>query len=218
MGWPRLDSPWLALPAPLLAIAFAVAIWLALTPAEVMVLMREGGPIEGMTEWLYLALAAALWLNPRRDGAWRDTLALSVMLAAAGAREMDLHKVFTGYSVLKVSFYLHDVPLWHKLIALFVLALIAAAALHLLRRHANALWRGLRRREPVACSVALFFAVMVISKVLDRAINVLAGDYGISTSTEIHALVSALEETVELSLPLIATLARWQYLKLAQRT
>jgi hypothetical protein len=211
---PWLGSPWLTLPAPLLAALFAVTLWLLLSPADVMVVMREGGPIEGLTEKMYFLLAAALWLSPRRAGEWRDTLALTVMLAAAGAREMDLHKAFTGYSVLKVSFYLHDVPLRHKLTALFFLGLIAAAAFYLLRRHAGALWQRLRQREPVACSLAIFFATLVITKVLDRAINVLAGDFGVSTSTEIHALVSALEETVEMSLPVIAALARWQYLKL----
>lgn len=207
-------SRWLTLPAPLLAALLAVLMWLSLAPAQVMHVMREGGPIEGMTEILYFVLAAALWLSPLAVGERRTTLALSVILAAAGAREMDLHKHWTGTSVLKVSFYLRDAPLHQKIIAFVILALIAAAAIHLLRQHGKALWLRLKAREPVACSIALFFITMVISKVLDRSINVLAEDFGISSSASVLALVSALEETVELALPVMAGLARWQYLRL----
>lgn len=209
-----LSSPWLTLPAPLLAALFALSLWLTLAAPQVMQVMREGGPIEGMTEILYFVLAAALWLSPRAPGELRTTLALSVMLAAAGAREMDLHKYWTGTSVLKVSFYLRDAPLHQKIIALVILALIAAAAIHLLRQHGKALWQRLKAREPVACSIALFFITMAISKVLDRSINVLAEDFGIASSASVLALVSALEETVELALPVMAGLARWQYLRL----
>lgn len=208
------SSRWLTLPAPLLAALLAVLLWLSLAPPQVMHVMREGGPIEGMTEILYFLLAAALWLSPRAAGEWRTTLALSVMLAAAGAREMDLHKHWTGTSVLKVSFYLRDAPLHQKIVAFVILALIAAAAIDLLRRHGQALWQRLKAREPVACSIALFFVTMAISKVLDRSINVLAEDFGIASSASVLALVSALEETVELSLPVMAGLARWQYLRL----
>lgn len=208
------SSKWLTLPAPLLAALLAVLLWLSLAPSQVMHVMREGGPIEGMTEILYFVLAAALWLSPRAAGEWRTTLALSVMLAAAGAREMDLHKHWTGTSVLKVSFYLRDAPLHQKIIAFVILALIAAAAIHLLRQHGKVLWQRLKAREPVACSIALFFITMAISKVLDRSINVLAEDFGIASSASVLALVSALEETVELSLPVMAGLARWQYLRL----
>ena len=206
-----LSSPWLTLPAPLLAALFAVLLWLSMDPPQVMHVMREGGPIEGMTEILYFS---ALWLSPRAAGEWRTTLALSVMLAAAGAREMDLHKHWTGTSVLKVSFYLRDAPLHQKIVAFVILALIAAAAIDLLRRHGQALWQRLKAREPVACSIALFFVTMAISKVLDRSINVLAEDFGIASSASVLALVSALEETVELALPVMAGLARWQYLRL----
>ena len=176
--------------------------------------MREGGPIEGLTEKMYFALAFALWLSPRQTGEWRATLALTILLMAAGAREMDWHKAFTGFSVLKVSFYLHDRPLSTKLIAFSIVATVAAAALYLLKSHGAILWQRFKKYEPVAWSIAIFFVTMVISKVLDRSINILDKDFGISTSESILALVSAMEETIEMSLPMIAGVARLQYVKL----
>lgn len=211
---PVLRALWLSAPLPLLAAVFATCLWLLLPPDQVMRVLREGGAIEGLTEKMYLLLAAALWLSPRQPGEWKTTLALSILLAAAGAREMDWHKAFTGFSVLKVSFYLHDRPLVTKLIAFSIVGTVIAAAIYLLRRYALALWHRFWRLEPVAWSIAIFFTTMVITKVLDRSINVLDQDFGIPSSASVLALVSALEETVEMALPLIAALARWQYLKL----
>lgn len=211
---PVLSTPWLSLPLPLLAALFATVLWVLLPPDQVMVVMREGGPIEGLTEKMYFLLAAALWLSPRQPGEWKVTLALTILLAAAGARELDWHKAFTGFSVLKVSFYLHDRPLMTKLIAFSIVGTVIAAAIYLLRRYALALWQRFWRMEPVAWSIAIFFTTMVISKVLDRSINILDQDFGIPASASVLALVSALEETVEMALPMIAAVARWQYLKL----
>lgn len=212
-----LRAPWLSLPLPLLAALAATILWWLLPPEQVMVVLREGGPIEGLTEKMYLLLAAALWFSPRQPGEWKATLALSILLAAAGAREMDWHKTFTGFSVLKVSFYLHDRPLVTKLIAFSIVGTVIASAIYLLRRYALALWHRFWRLEPAAWSIAIFFATMAITKVLDRSINILDQDFGIPSSASVLALVSALEETVEMALPMIAALARWQYLKLKPR-
>lgn len=203
-----LRSIWPAMLPPLIAVIGSLALWLNLPPAEVMRVMVEGGPIERLTEWGYMAVAALIWLAPPPAGQRRGWLALSVLLLAAAAREMDWHKHWTGYSVLKVSFYFHPVPLWHKLLALSVLGLIAWAALHWLRRP-RADWL-----RPVTI---WFFFTMVVSKILDRAINLLAEDWGIHTSDSILALVSALEESIELSLPLIAAYGLWGYARRWQK-
>lgn len=210
-------SPWLTIPAPVLGSLFAVVLWLLLPPSDVMFVMREGsegGVIEGMTEKLYFALAAAMWLSPRQTGEWRTTLAITLLLIGAGAREMDLHKALTGFSVLKVSFYLHDRPWHHKLIAFFCVALVAGAAIYLLLKYRRVLWERFKRLEPVTSGLAIFFATLVISKVLDRSISILDEVFGIPSSLEVLALVSALEESIELTLPVMAGLMRWQYLKL----
>ncbi len=207
-------SPWLTLPLPVLAALASIALWLLLPPGQVMHVLREGGPVEGLTEKLYFILAAALWFSPRQKGEWRITLALTVLLVAAGAREMDLHKSLTGFSVLKVSFYLQDRPLSTKLIALCCVGPVAAAALYLLHTQGRALWQRLRLHEPVAGNLAIFFVTLVVTKVLDRSLNILAQDFSIPSSPSTEALVSAFEEVGELSLPMIAMVARWQYLQL----
>lgn len=214
---PALRSPWLAALPPLLALLFASALWLSLEPARVMALVAEGSFIERPTELLYFALAALMWFWRQPEDGVLEWAALSLLFVAFGAREMDLHRAWTHDSMLKVSFYLREAPLLHKLVSGAVLLAVVAAALFLMRRCARRIWQGLRRREVLASTVAIFLVTMVVSKVFDRAINILADDYAISTSLTIKALVSVVEELLELSLPLVAAVGLHQHRQARRR-
>ena len=199
-----LDRPYAAAALPLAGIAVAVVLWLWLPPDGVQLLMDEGGPFQRPTELLYFAVAIAiallLWgrIGP---AVW---VALCVTFVAFGAREMDLHKHFTGASVLKLSFYSSAAPMQQRLVAAAFVIPILFAVGFLVFRFARSWWRALRRREPLATTVACFILTMIVSKMFDRSVSILEDDYGIVASASAHALVSALEEIMELSLPLIA--------------
>lgn len=187
-----------------LVAALAVLAWWALPPALVIELMSESGPIEIATAALYFGVAA--WVCaaglPQQPGA----LSLGIVLCGFGARELDLHKAFTDMSVLKVSFYLGAAPLAHKLLALAAVLPVLAAAAHLVVRH-GAGWRaGLRERRPAALTVAVFCATLVLSKLIDRSRMVLLEDFGIAIAPATTALLLALEECLELCLPLLVLL------------
>jgi hypothetical protein len=203
-------SRWTALALPLAAAFAALVLWWLLPTDEVRRLTAEGGPVERPTEWLWFAMAAvvAAAASSRLDAASRA--ALVVTMLAFGAREMDLHKAYTGKSVLKLSFYLGEAPWRQKAVAVVVIGLVAAALLVLLWRHARGVWQRFRAGDAVATSIVVLVGAMAVSKVLDRSVNVLAEDFGIVASTQVHALVGALEEIIELSLPLVAGLAWWQ--------
>jgi hypothetical protein len=196
---------------PVLALALAVVLWLALDPASLKALVTEGGSVERLTELLYFALAAAMWWFRRPGDDVLGWVALCVVFVAFGAREMDLHRAWTGGSMLKVSFYLRDAPLLHKLVSAAVVLVVAAAMVTVVRRFARGVWQGLRRHETPAITVAIFLLTMVASKVIDRSINVLHEDFGVLTPAATGALVGAIEEIVELSLPLVAAIGFVQH-------
>jgi hypothetical protein len=200
-----------AVAPPLLAIAVGVALWALVPPRPLAALLKEGGVVETLTEVLFVLVAAAVWyLWPAMRGGWRSRLALSVCFVAFAAREMDLHIAFTGTSVLKVSFYLRDAP-WHqKVVALGVVSTVALAMIHLARTYARPYRQAVRDRVPVAVTVTVFGVAMAVAKVLDRSVNVLAGDFGVEVTAATAALVSSLEETLEVSLPILAGLALLQ--------
>jgi hypothetical protein len=211
----KLASPYMPLSLVLLGVVGALALWVVLPPEPLMRILAEGGPVELPTALLYLLLALALLLPRSID--IRLRLALAVSFATFAAREFDLHKEWTGKSVLKVSFYLGDAPAHQKVVALSVLAVIAVSVLYLLRRHALATWRALRAGHPVAVTIAWFMATIVVSKVLDRSVNLLIEDFGVPVGPSVHALVSAVEEVSELVLPLLAALALLQHVGGADR-
>lgn len=205
-----LSSPHAAFWPPLAALVAALAVWGLLPHEQGLALLKEGAAVERLTELLFFALVPAVWWLRRPGDEGRVLLALSVMFLAFGAREMDLHKYWTGTSVLKVSFYLRDAPLHQKLVALPLVAAVLVAAGWLALRFVRPGWRALRRREPLAVTVACFFATMAVSKVFDRSLNILAEDFGVVFPVSVHALVAALEEILELSLPIIAAVGLLQ--------
>ena len=189
-----------------LCAAVAVLAWWLLAPEAVMLLMDESGPIEETTAVLYFLVAAYVLVAGVPQAEPSLPLPLCVVLCGFGARELDLHKAFTETSVLKVSFYLGDAPLAHKLVAAVVVLAVLAALLHLLVRHGRTVWRGLRQGHPAAVTVAVFAVAMVAAKVIDRSRMVLLEDFGVAIGTSATALFIALEETLEFGLPLIVLL------------
>lgn len=189
----------LVLMPPLLAVATGLLAWLELPADAVMAITRENGPIELPTALLWFALAFGIWhAKPGRAerAAW---VALSALSAAFGARELDLHKAWTSMSILKSRFYLGEGPLAEKLIGLAVIGSLAAAGVLLLKRYGASAWRELAQRTPWSMAIATFVSTLLVAKLLDRAIY----GYGLPVSSGGHALVSALEELLELSLPII---------------
>lgn len=201
-------------PVGLVAIATLVALtaWLVLPAGQVIDLMSETGPIEALSAWGFLLAAVApWWLHPPR-APLRLLLALSVMLLAFGLRELDWHKVWTGTSMLRVSFYYGPAPLLQKLVSLAALATIAGAALWLLRHTTRPAWRAWTERRPAAVALAMFLVLMAASKVVDRSLNLVFEWSNWAAPQGLIALQLAIEETWELALPVLALLAllRWR--------
>jgi hypothetical protein len=190
----------------------AVAGWLLLPVEVVAGLVAEDALVEQGTVLLYVAAAVALWWHRAAIGNGRTAYELCVMMLALGARELDFHLRWTGKSVLKVSFYYSPAPLGAKLVSLVVLAIVAAAAIHLLRTFAASFTGLLRARRPAAVSALIFAGAMVVSKMFDRSMSIARDDLGFAPPRELFVLVQAIEETMELTLPLLVMLGLWQYL------
>lgn len=204
-----------ALWVPVLTAALAALLWALCTPVQLRALMNEQGPMEKTTEILYFVLALLSLLMGRAIGLdLRSSVALGWVFASFGMREMDLHKAWTGKSVLKVSFYLGEHPWQTKLVAAATLVAVLWAAAYLVRRHAKALLMAFRQRHAVAMTIVIFMVTMVLTKVLDRSVNLLVEEAHVYIGLSVRALVGSVEETMEMGLPLMAALAMWQQFRL----
>lgn len=210
-----IPGPRPALFGPLSIVAIATIAALAtfvLLPADrVLWLMSEEGPVEQLTSAGFWLAAAMVLVRPPTDDR-RAVLAVATMLAAFAAREMDWHKVWTGTSVLRVSFYYGPAPLAQKIGALAALLPVIGALVWLAWRGTAPALRALAKREPAALTLLVFGAVMVASKLVDRSLNLVVEGFDWVAPVWLQALQLAIEETWELTLPVLAVqaLERWR--------
>lgn len=204
-------QPWAALWVPAACLLAGLVTWLLLAPEQVEQWMGETGPVERVTAASYALCAVAVWVLRRRDDDWRTSLALSALMAAFCARELDAHKAFTGTSVLRLSWYGGPASPLAKAVAALVLLAVLLALGWLLLRHAPALRSRWRQRPPSVITLFVFVAVLALAKVLDRSVSILVFDLQVGVPLHWKALRTALEEWLELGLSMLLLLGLWQH-------
>lgn len=197
-------------------VAGAIAAWAALllatpfllAPARFKWFFSEHGPVESASPWAWVVAALVVLAFTRPLGA--RAAAFALLYLAFAAREADWHKAYTADSMLKTSYYRSaDVALGEKLasglVALVLLCLLAwvlwSVARFLIRE------RGWRTRAGAWLLVG--FALLFFTKLLDRTPATLEVDYGVRLAPRLAAWFSALEEGLELALPLVLAWSAW---------
>lgn len=174
--------------------------------------MREGGIVENVTILAYYLALASLWLFPPRALSRFAIGAVSLLLVAAAARELDLHKAAFGMSILKTNFYRHYASGPQIAAALLTLVPILGAMAYLALRYGRPLIRAARAGQPAATTVAGMLVFLVLLKIMDSAIGLIGerlsapGEiWGYTTPAGL--ITMAMEESLELALPLLVVIA-----------
>ena len=169
------------------------------TPETLEPLVREHGWIESTTNPTYGLAIIALFAVRGHDP--RFFLHTAFVVALMGARELDWHRAFTTDSVSKLRFFTGDhVGPTEKLVVgtvLLGLAVIVSRYLRYWRR----LRDGITHGSPAAHSVLLMIVLVPVTKTLDSSFK----------------LLRLVEESMELTLPVLILIAVAQYV-LARRT
>ncbi len=190
------------------AVALAVASQ-TLAPETAERVFAETGPFESASPWLWALLGVLIAAVFRRPSP--GVLAGVALSLACAARELDLHKSVTGYSVLKPGFYLSsEHALHHQVIAGAIVATLVVAALVLAWR--VRVLRPWRRLDAAwVWGFAFAFFVFVATKALDRAPSILHEDFGVVLSERVRLLATALEEGLEMLVPVFFAAAVLAY-------
>jgi hypothetical protein len=134
-------------------------------------IVRENGLIEMATALAFAAAAgAAVWVTHRDR--WWSGYAAAVVMAAAAARELDLHRRFTTVSVEKgtyLGFFASPIVPWpEKAVVGAVLSLLAAAAVTLVVRERWAFLHSLWARRPAAVATLGGLIALVAAQAFDK--------------------------------------------------
>jgi len=187
-------------------------------------LMFVFAPIEDLKNWTredaffeygsiagyWIAVLVCLILAVRGHAA-RFHADTALLLFLFGARELDWHKKFTTASVLKSNYYLKmHVSTGERLVAGVIMLLVLVFIVYYLARYVPPFIRNLRQRQPAAITVCCSLVALVVSKFMDRLINVLQDDYGFAVAEWLIRLQLSIEEPLEMMIPVLILLALYQ--------
>jgi len=131
-----------------------------------------------------------------------------ILVLLFGLRELDFDKRFTTMGIFKSKFYLSSsVPWSEKLIGLLVVGLLLYIIVLIVKNHYKYFFLNLKKLSPVHIGSLLIFLLLLVSKTLD-GIGRKLGDFGFVMDEQLVSYFEAIEEILELGIPLliIATL------------
>lgn len=182
------------------ALAILAGIVLGFREAVEDILLTESGLIERASALGYFACAAYMLAKGGRDFI-RTRGYFVVLVTLFGCRELDFDKAFTTIGILKSRFFVSpDVPYGEKLAGFIVISMLIWSVYNILSQHFSGFLSDLRAKTPESVGIAIVFFLLAFSKSIDGLPRKLQ-PLGIEVSAEVNAFFGALEEVLELGIP-----------------
>ena len=176
------------------------------------ILLTESGLIERASAIGYFTCAAYMLAKGGRSF-FRMRGYFVVLVTLFGCRELDFDKAFTTIGILKSRFFVSpEVPLGEKVAGFIVIAILIWSVYQILSEHLTGFLSGLREKTPEAIGVAIVFFLLVFSKSIDGLPRKLQ-PLGIDVSADINSFFGALEEVLELGIPIYIGLVAHAWFK-----
>ena len=176
------------------------------------ILLTESGLIERASALGYFA--CALYMMAKGGSEFIRTRGYFVVLVTLFAcRELDFDKAFTTIGIPEIPFFVSpDVPLGEKLAGFIVISILIWSVYKILSQHFQSFLSDLRERTLEAIGVAIVFFLLAFSKSIDGLPRKLQ-PLGIEVSAETNAFFGALEEVLELGIPVYIALVTHAWFK-----
>ena len=187
------------------SLALLAAVVLGFRESVEDVLLSESGLIERASAIGYFACALFMLLKGGAEFV-RTRGYFIVLVTLFGCRELDFDKAFTTIGILKSRFFVSpDVPAGEKVAGFIVVAILIWAVYKILSQHFAGFLSDLRNKTPEAGGVTIVFFLLAFSKSIDGLPRKLQ-PLGIDVSADISAFFGALEEVLELGIPIYIAL------------
>ncbi|TVQ97331.1 MAG: hypothetical protein EA399_13765 [Desulfovibrionales bacterium] len=183
-------------------IIFLLLLNAALEPDTAAHVFSESGPFEVLSFILWYLLAVTLVLVVRPLN--RFVVFMAFLSFIAGCRELDMHNRFTQESISRISFYLNPDIFWlERLSATALVLALAGIATYCLYHFGKWLYDHPDILHPLGQITLLGIVMVPVTKILDRLPAYLSGFFGIAVSSEAADVMNALEEGLEMLLPIL---------------
>ncbi len=190
----------------------ALVSWLVMSSESMIRFVRENGPIENLTLVVYVVAIGLILYSGRTVLKVQTRVAIVILLAYMFMREAGFHKSLSGTSILKIKFWLgSQFPVADKLMALAILIPVLWMLFYFIRGYTRRWWSDLCVKDGYAVGIFVFLAVLVVSKIFDRSLNMMTEMWGWHFPVWVETLVTGQEEYLECILPLLITVSFYQY-------
>jgi len=171
-------------------------------------LLKEGGLIESASAIGYFLCAATI-IYKGGLSYLKERYYLFIIIVFFMLRELDFDKKF-GFKIFKLRSYTGNTePFAAKVLGAIVVFFLLYLLFKIIHVHAKDFFLDIRKGTTVSVGVFIAGCLIVVSKSLDGLARKLAGVVEISKQTDIYA--SALEEVLELGIPIILFLTILAY-------
>lgn len=170
-------------------------------------LMSESGLIENLTVAVYYLALLVLWTCAPPALPRSSCIAISIVLLASAARELDMHIALFGMSILKANFYRKFATGSQITVALLIIFPVLLSIGFLVMRHGRWLLNGTRRRIPTAVTTLSIFVLLPLVKILDRSLGMVQELSGHAPPLPLRAMQLSMEEPLEMVLGLLVIIA-----------
>lgn len=170
----------------------------------------EGGIIEVASAIGYF-LCALLILYKGKINYLRKYYYFILLIIMCGFRELDFHKRFTTMGILKIKFFISpSVPFTEKLVGFLIVLLLLHVLISIYRYHFRQFIEGLKNHSTISIGVFIIMILLGVSKTLD-GISRKMGSFEIEIESQIAIHLAALEEVLELGIPMFLLLIYYAY-------
>lgn len=203
--------------APICVILFVAAFFLTQLNADADAIFHFTETTLDTITYAIYALTAVVIVWAARDfkGMQFKVFLLFVFLfICALLREMGVQHWLTktDTTAFKLPFFTNpNNPLYEKLVAGYILLVVALVIIYLLVRYLPLLIKSFFKLDPVAWTVCTLGGTGVVCKIADRFPSNYKKMMGAPLDPSIHAYIELFEETTESALPLLFALALIQY-------
>ncbi|WP_051222219.1 hypothetical protein [Neptunomonas japonica] len=193
-----------------LVVLFLLSVVLGGTEREF--LLAEGGLIETSSAAGYFICAIFIIYKSNLNYLKRYHYFL-ILIIMFGLRELDFDKRFTTMGILKSKFlFSSQVPMLEKAIGFFIILILLYTVYRILKTHLRSFLLNLKEFSTITIGTLFSIAFLVVSKSIDGLGRKLK-PFGIELSELQKTHIEALEEILELGIPIMLILTFAAYFK-----